>query len=201
VDDAVRIGGAGAPPGRARALALGAAVHRVLELCDLNDAASLAPLAERAAAELGRPDLAGRVAELAAVCWRATPVRAAARSAAVHRELVVGALVGDTIVKGAVDLLYRDGESWVVVDYKTDRATDAVTFRARYEPQGAAYALAVEAAVGEPVREVVFVAAAAAGLEIVVPVSDELRERARRAVAAAGAHGVAVARDELCGEA
>ena len=201
VDDAVRVGGAGAPPGRARALALGAAVHRVMEFCDLNDAASLDPLAEHAAAELGHPDLAGRVAELAAVCWRSKPVRAAARGADVYRELVVGALVGDTIVKGAVDLLYRDGESWVVVDYKTDRATDAVTLRARYEPQGAAYALAVEAAVGEPVREVVFVAAAAAGLEIVVPVSDELRERARRAIAAAGAHGVAVARDELGGEA
>ena len=201
VDDAVRVGGAGAPPGRARALALGAAVHRVMEFCDLNDAASLDPLAEHAAAEFGYPDLAARVTELAAVCWHATPVRAAARSGDVYRELVVGVLVGDTIMNGAVDLLYRDGAAWVVVDYKTDRTTDAATLRARYAPQGAAYALAVEAATGEPVREVVFVAAAAAGLEIVVPVSDQLRERARRDVVAAGAHGVAVAGDELGGEA
>jgi hypothetical protein len=201
VDDAVRVGGAGAPPGRARALALGAAVHRVMEFCDLNDAASLDPLAEHAAAECGYPDLAARVAELAAVCWHATPVRAAARSGDVYRELVVGVLVGDTIMNGAVDLLYRDGAAWVVVDYKTDRTTDAATLRARYAPQGAAYALAVEAATGEPVREVVFVAAAAAGLEIVVPVSDQLRGRARRDVVAAGAHGVAVAGDELGEEA
>ena len=115
VDDAVRVGGAGAPPGRARALALGAAVHRVMEFCDLNDAASLDPLAEHAAAEFGYPDLAARVTELAAVCWHATPVRAAARSGDVYRELVVGVLVGDTIMNGAVDLLYRDGaagSSW-----------------------------------------------------------------------------------------
>ena len=200
VDDEVRSGGAGAPPGRARALALGAAVHRVMEFCDLNDAASLDPLAEHAASEFGRPDLARRVAELAGVCWHAASVRAAARSTDVHRELVVGALVGDTILKGAVDLLYRDGEDWVVVDYKTDRTADAVVLRARYEPQGAAYALAVEAATGDRVREVVFVAAAT-GLQIVVAVSDELRERARQDVAAAGASGVAVARDELSGEA
>ncbi len=62
---------------------------------------------------------------------------------------------------GAVDLLYRDGGEWVVVDYKTDRDADAATLLERYTPQGAAYAVAVEAATGEVVREVAFVAAAA----------------------------------------
>ena len=45
VDEEVRAGGPGAPPGRARALALGSAVHRVMELCDLDDESSLPALA------------------------------------------------------------------------------------------------------------------------------------------------------------
>ena len=84
-------GGPGAPAGRARALALGSAVHRIMELCDLGDESSLAAVATSVAAELERPDLAGEAAALALACWRAAPVRAAAdaaaQSEAVHREL------------------------------------------------------------------------------------------------------------------
>ena len=80
------------------------------------------------AAELERPDLAVEAAELALACWRAAPVRAAAAAAArpraVHRELQVGFVVDEVIVSGAIDLLYRDGDAWVVVDYKTDRAAE-----------------------------------------------------------------------------
>jgi ATP-dependent helicase/nuclease subunit A len=201
VDDTVRIGGPGAPAGRARALALGSAVHRVLELCDLGDESSLRRIAEAVALELDRPDLADEAAELAGACWRAAPVRAAAAAAAadpsaVHRELPVGALVGDAIVSGAVDLLYRDGSEWIVVDYKTDRAADADTLRCRYAPQGAAYAVAVEAATRGVVREVCFVAARAGGLVVNVPVDDALRDVARREVEAAVTAGRAIT-DEL----
>ncbi|MEZ5126820.1 MAG: UvrD-helicase domain-containing protein [Thermoleophilia bacterium] len=188
VDDAVLAGGPGAPPGRAGALALGSAVHRVMELCDLSDAAGLSDLAEEAAAEVGRPDLAGEVAALASACWRAAPVRAAACATECYRELAVGACLEGVIVNGAVDLLYRDGDAWVIVDYKTDRASTAETLRARYTPQGAAYAVALEAATATPVREVVFLAAAAE-LEIHVSVDDALRARARADIAAAGRRG------------
>ncbi len=185
VDDAVRAGGPGAPPGRAGALALGSAVHRAMELCDLDDAGSPRRQAAAACDELGRPDLAERAAELADACWRAAPVRAAARSPEVYREVPVGVVVGGTIVSGAVDLLYRDGAEWIVVDYKTDRVADPGTLRERYAPQGAAYALAVEAATGGVVRDVVFVAAAA-GLEIAVSVDDAVRRRACADIVQAG---------------
>ena len=193
VDDQVRAGGPGAPPGRARALALGSAVHRIMELCDLHDETSIARLAEGAARELGRPDLADEAAALAGACWRAAPVRAAAAAAAdptaVHRELPIGALVDDIVVSGAVDLLYRDGQEWVVVDYKTDRGADGGVLRERYTPQGAAYAVAVEAATGAVVREVVFVAARADGLAVSVSVDDALRDVAHREVDAATGAG------------
>jgi ATP-dependent helicase/nuclease subunit A len=196
VDDEVREGGAGAPPGRATALALGSLVHEVMELCDLGDESSVARVAAAAAARLGRPDLAARAAELALACWRSAPVRAAAGAPEVHRELPVGALIGDTVVNGAVDLLYRDGAEWVIVDYKTDRGAEAGTLRERYAPQGAAYAVAVEKATGRAVREVVLVAAAADGLTVHVPVDEELRASVAEEVAAAVNEGRAIRSDE-----
>jgi hypothetical protein len=206
VDEGVRTGGPGAPPGRARALALGSAVHRVMELCDLQDEGTLASAAAAAAAELGRPDLAEDAASLAAACWRSAPVRAAARAqaadrGAVHRELPLGALVGDVVVNGAVDLLYRDDGAWVVVDYKTDRADEPGVLLQRYSPQGAAYAVAAEAVLGRgAVREVVFVAARAGGLDVHVPVDDALRASAVTDIATAAGAGHAVAEHELTGE-
>ncbi len=69
--------------------------------------------------------------------------------------------------------------------------------RERYAPQGAAYALAVEAATGGAVRDVVFAAAAADGLAVQVPVDDALRESARAAVRVAADEGRAVRADGL----
>lgn len=210
VDEQVRAGGPGAPAGRAEALALGSAVHHTLELCDLDDEGSLDRVAAAAAREFERPDVAVEVAQLAAACWRAEPVRAAARAAAsdrdaVHREVPIAALVDGVVLSGAVDLLYRDGEDWVIVDYKTDRVAEPDVLLARYRPQGAAYALAVEAVLGEGrVREVCFIAARAAHADgaahvVRVPVDDGLRAEARREIVAAAAAGVAVRADELGG--
>ena len=179
VDEEARADGAGVPPGRARALTLGSVVHRVMELCDLRDESSVPGVAELAARELGWPDLAEQAAELAARCWRSPVVREAAASSEVYRELPVGVAVEGVIVAGAVDLLFESADgAWVVVDYKTDRAAEPHVLRERYEPQGAAYALAVEAATGGTVREVVFVAAAVDGLVVTVPVDDALRKQA-----------------------
>jgi len=177
-----------------------------MELCDLHTEASVAPAAGAAAGELGRPDLAGDAAVLARDCWRSAPVRAAARAlaadpSAVHRELPIGALVGGVVVTGAVDLLYHYNGAWVVVDYKTDRADEPDVLLQRYRPQGAAYALAVEAVLGRgAVREVVFVAARAGGLDVHVPVDDALRASAVTDIAAAAGGGHAVAQHELTGE-
>jgi len=202
VDESVSLGGPGAPAGRARALALGSAVHRIMELCDLADASSVAAVAAAVAAELERPDLAAEAAELALACWQATPVRAAAEAAArpqaVHREIQVGFVVDEVVVSGAIDLLYRSGDAWVVVDYKTDRAAEPDVLLSRYRPQGAAYALAAEAVLGEGcVREVCFIAARAGGRVVSVLVDDELRAEARREIGAAAGAGRAVSPDEL----
>ena len=189
LDDEARVGGPGAPPGRTDALALGTLVHAVMERCDLRDGSSLAAVAAAEAARVGRPDLAQAAAAQAGAGWRSAPVRAAAASPRVYRELPVGLALDGVVLSGSVDLLYRDGDAWVVVDYKTDRGVGPDVLRQRYTTQGAAYALAVEAALDEPVAAVVFVAAALDGLAVTVPVDDALRDLARREIAAAAAAG------------
>ena len=158
------------------------AVHFVLERVDLDDDAGLDGLAAQAAVQARLSGDAGRVATLARACWRAAPLRGAARSAH-HRELAVCARHGDWLIEGAIDLIYRDDElgGWVVVDYKTDAHPRPEAVRAQYGGQAGAYALAFEAAGGRPVVAVRVLLAAlpdVAGAATVVdlPVDQALRD-------------------------
>jgi ATP-dependent exoDNAse (exonuclease V) beta subunit len=50
-----------------------------------------------------------------------------------------------------IDLLYRQGDRWHIVDFKSDDITDELTLRdriARYRPQLVRYAAAVRAILG-----------------------------------------------------
>jgi len=67
-----------------------------------------------------------------------------------HRELPVMVRLEDgTLVDGRIDLAWRDGSSWTVVDYKTDRREK------RNVAQVQIYALALERATNQPVRGIV----------------------------------------------
>jgi hypothetical protein len=140
--------------------AIGRAVHGVLQTVDLATGDGLdAAVAAQAAAEgvLGHD---GRVRQLVEAALRAPSV-VEASTGAHWREVYVGVpLPGGRLLEGYVDLLYRrEGGGLVVVDYKTGPATpdvDLAPLVERYRLQGAAYALAVEEATGEPVADVVF---------------------------------------------
>jgi ATP-dependent exoDNAse (exonuclease V) beta subunit len=58
---------------------------------------------------------------------------------------------GGKVIRGSIDLLFREGGRLWVADYKTDRiAPDQMGLHAqRYEPQGKAYAAAAEKVLGE----------------------------------------------------
>jgi ATP-dependent helicase/nuclease subunit A len=61
-----------------------------------------------------------------------------------------------TLQRGAIDLVFREAQGWVIVDYKTDRV-DAKSVKAKvehYRPQVESYAKAWARLVGEPVREI-----------------------------------------------
>jgi ATP-dependent helicase/nuclease subunit A len=87
-------------------------------------------------------------------------VRGAVAGGRYWREVPVAAVVDGVTVEGFVDLLVETLEGLVVVDYKTDQVpTDDELDAAmdRYRPQGAAYALALERALGSRVARCVFV--------------------------------------------
>jgi len=133
--------------------AVGRAVHAVLQGVDLASGAGLGALAAAQAAAEEVLGAEATIEALAAAALASDVVRDAATRP--HwRELYVGAPVGATVVEGYIDLLVRTAEGLVVVDYKTDVVRDDAERAAkvaRYRPQVAAYAAALEAAVGEPV--------------------------------------------------
>jgi ATP-dependent exoDNAse (exonuclease V) beta subunit len=78
------------------------------------------------------------------------PLVAPAPGREIFREMpLVVRLKDGAIMEGRVDLAWTDGESWTVIDYKTDSAD-----RARYKRQLQIYALALERATGKPARGV-----------------------------------------------
>ncbi|HET9608156.1 MAG TPA: UvrD-helicase domain-containing protein [Acidimicrobiales bacterium] len=145
--------------------AIGRAVHGVMQTVDLavpaggpsreiDDA-----IAAQAAAEgvIGHEPHIRSLVEAAL----ASPTVVEAAGSPHWRELYVGVpLAGGRTLEGYVDLLYRRPDGLVVVDYKTGPAgvdTDLDPLVERYRLQGAAYALAIGEATGDPVVDMVFV--------------------------------------------
>ena len=154
--------------------AVGRAVHGTLQFCDLVGGADVAALAAAQCAAEGIIGLEATVEALARSAI-AAPVVQAATAAEHHRELFVAAPVGDRVLEGYVDLLVRTAEGYVIVDYKTD-AWRAGAHRAdriaRYRRQLAAYGLALERVLGEPVVGGVLVHCRTAGPAEEIPLDD-----------------------------
>jgi ATP-dependent exoDNAse (exonuclease V) beta subunit len=138
--------------------AVGSAVHGVLQTIDLATGEGLdAAVAAQAQAE-AVPDRADQITGLVRAALGSEVVRAAA--AAPHwREVYACTPIGDRLLEGYVDLLYRTTDGLVVVDHKTASTTDPAELDRRvegYRLQGAAYALALGQATLEPVVRVTF---------------------------------------------
>jgi ATP-dependent exoDNAse (exonuclease V) beta subunit len=132
--------------------AIGRAVHAVLQTVDLATGEGLhATVAAQAAAE----GVLGHEATITALAGAAlaSDVVERARTRPFWREMYVAVPLDDIALEGYVDLVFRDDDGLVVVDYKTDTVDEAtLAHRIRhYRVQAAAYALAVGDATGEPV--------------------------------------------------
>jgi ATP-dependent helicase/nuclease subunit A len=146
--------------------AVGRAVHGVLQVIDLGHGSGIAAAVAAQCEAEAIVERAGDVRGLVEAALDSSSVVEAARSA--HwRELYVCVPLGERLLEGYVDLLYRrDGAGLVVVDYKTASTADPDELERRvegYRRQGAAYALAVAEATAEEVEAVVFVFLTPAG--------------------------------------
>lgn len=123
--------------------AIGRAVHATLYTCDLSDPASADALAAFHAESEGVGDLAHLIAQRARSAMDSPLVQAATNSRS-HRELYIGTWVESdgTARNRYIDLLYKDGDRYILVDYKTDDVKDSnADFVARkYESQIRGYA-------------------------------------------------------------
>lgn len=84
-----------------------------------------------------------------------------------HREVPVIGTVGDTAVNGYIDLLYKDGDSWVITDWKTDVTATPETVTS-YFVQLDIYATFLAEALGQPVSRLELVFAGVEGPQVVV---------------------------------
>jgi ATP-dependent exoDNAse (exonuclease V) beta subunit len=154
--------------------AIGRAVHAVLQTIDLTTGDGLHDtVAAQAAAEgvLGHEPTVAALARSALAS--AVVQRACTRP--FWRETYVAVPLDGIILEGYVDLVFRDDDGLVVVDYKTDAVQGAELDArlAHYRIQAAAYALAVAAATGEQVARCVLCLLDPQGArEVVVEGSD-----------------------------
>ncbi len=139
--------------------AVGRAVHGVLQRIDLASGAGLEPAVAAQCQAEAVPERHADVRLLVGHALASASVREAAGRP--HwREVYACTPVGDRLLEGYVDLLYRGDDGLVVVDYKTAGTSDPDELDRRvgvYRLQGASYALAVAVATGEAVVRVTFV--------------------------------------------
>jgi ATP-dependent exoDNAse (exonuclease V) beta subunit len=138
---------------------IGRAVHAVLQVVDLRTGNGLEDIAKAQAAAEGVPGRADDIARLVRRALDSPLVKRALESGRWWRETPVAGPVGDGIVEGFIDLLFKEEDGFVIVDYKTDAlGSDDEIERAmaRYRLQGGGYALALSRASGATVKEVSF---------------------------------------------
>jgi len=137
---------------------LGRAVHAVLQTADLATGQGLEATARAQATAEGIFHREGEVLALARAALASPVVKRAVAARRLWREVPVAAPLDGHIIEGIIDLLFEEADGLVVVDYKTDALDAGETGDAvdRYRIQGGVYALALEKATGQPVKEVVF---------------------------------------------
>lgn len=107
-----------APP-----LELGDAFHRVMELVDLPEAATLEPLAEAICEEHGIPDSAEAVVAMARLAVTALE-REGVLSDCMYREVPFVVPDGSRVLIGRIDLISTVDKQLDVIDFKTDERVD-----------------------------------------------------------------------------
>ncbi|MBW3615585.1 MAG: PD-(D/E)XK nuclease family protein, partial [Actinobacteria bacterium] len=112
--------------------AVGRAVHGALQTIDL---ATGDGLEQAAAAQAAAEGVLGKEHVIAALCRSALASDIVKRAAECPhwREVYVGVPYGDGVLEGYIDLLYRDDNGLVVVDYKTDAWSTEADLEAKVE--------------------------------------------------------------------
>ena len=144
--------------------ARGTVIHRFLSLVDLEavrkdgaDAETLAGMRDRMVEkQIFTPEEGGWIRPEAAAGFFASDIgKRMLASPEVHREWDFNLYLKDRgmILQGMIDCAFREGDGWILLDYKTDRIRDEQAFLEEYRPQLEWYAVALRELTGRPVYE------------------------------------------------
>ena len=155
-----------APPAGQREGALrGTIIHRFLSLVDLDavrntggaDREKYISLLEQLTAEkVFTPEEASWIRPEAVAAFFVSEIgQRMLASPEVHREWDFNLCVRERgmIVQGMIDCAFREGEGWILLDYKTDHIENEEAFVEEYRPQLEWYAVALRELTGKPVLE------------------------------------------------
>jgi ATP-dependent helicase/nuclease subunit A len=145
----------------------GKVIHRLLDACARGPVADIEQLATKALAEERRnPKEAPRVLQevgrvLDSPLWkRAINSSQHYSEAPFYTDIKIAKPEDtdeDTVISGTIDLVFKEGDGWVIVDFKTDTVSGEPQLASLvdyYAPQLELYRKAWESVVGEPVYEV-----------------------------------------------
>ena len=149
---------------KADGAARGTVIHRFLSLIDLDavrkdgaDAEMLAGMRDRMVEkQIFTPEEGGWIRPEAAAKFFASDIgKRMLASPEVHREWDFNLYLDDRgmILQGMIDCAFREGDGWVLLDYKTDSIRDEHAFQEEYRPQLEWYATALQELTGRPVYE------------------------------------------------
>jgi ATP-dependent helicase/nuclease subunit A len=153
------------PAKEADGAARGTAVHRFLSLVDLDavrraggaDPDMLSAMRESFVEQQVFTKEEGNLVNLQVVSafFDSRIGRRMLASQEVHREWDFNLCRRDRsmILQGMIDCAFREGDGWILLDYKTDRITSEQDFTEEYRPQLEWYAVALRELTGKPVKE------------------------------------------------
>lgn len=153
-----------APPQGEHGMEWGTVLHHLLDIAARAPRAHLERLAASALAEQGLDAALAHAAAVQARAVMASSLWQRARSSLRCLTEVPFEVWMDngpegqekpTLLRGAIDLVFREDDGWVLVDYKTDRipAVGPAPLAERYRAQVRLYADCWQRATGEPVKE------------------------------------------------
>jgi ATP-dependent helicase/nuclease subunit A len=139
----------------------GQAIHELLELAMRHPDADLLPWARTVLAEsdIDRVHAGAAADTVASVTGSDIWKRALAsgrRLTEVPFHIMLDYTEPPTLIRGAIDLVFSEGNGWVLIDFKTDTVSspgDAEALMSKYAPQLRLYGQAWEACTGEKIVE------------------------------------------------
>ena len=139
----------------------GTVIHQLLELASQTPQADLTRLAQTALPECGLDaGLAGAAVATVRSVTKSEIWKRALESCQRYTEIPFQILLDEnvkdesipTILRGAIDLIFKEADGWVLVDYKTDKG-DPAKLLETYAPQLGLYSRCWERITGERVKE------------------------------------------------